>query len=197
MHKKSLFKAWSTETLDDMWWWLREDPASWLLKEKALLMRTLPGTLWGTNNSATNILLRPEIGIESGLTSQVTVTNQPQIQGEQAGLIWYNDEDNYIKLVKELLNGTVWIVLAREQAEKATLVAKIPMLTESARLRLTLTGQIVNGWARSSDSDSWEKVGECALVNNDRVHLGVFTHGGPAEEERWVSLRQFHIFISS
>jgi regulation of enolase protein 1 (concanavalin A-like superfamily) len=194
LDKQSLFKAWSTGELDQLWWWLREEPTAWSLKNNALYLRTLPGTLWGTNNTAKNILLRPEIPIESGLTSEVTVTNKPAQQAEQAGLIWFNDEANYVKLVKESLEGAVWIVLAREQADNPTLVAKIPMHTDSARLRLTLTEHTVVGWAQPADSDSWLKVGECALVNEETVHLGVFTHGGPVDEERWVTLRKFHIY---
>ena len=49
--------------------------------------------------------------LQDGLSSEVTVTNHPENQGEQAGLIWFHDEANYIKLVKESLEGSEWIVL--------------------------------------------------------------------------------------
>lgn len=196
MREQKLFEAWCAETLDEKWWWLREDPSAWSLMNNTLHLRTLPGTLWGTNNTAKNILLRPGILIEPGLTSEVTVTNHPEQQGEQAGLIWYHDEANYIKLVKESLQGSIWIVLGREQADDPTLVAKIPISSESARVRLKLTGQTVVGWVQPDGRGPWEKVGECSLVNEDTVQLGAFTHGGSADAERWVTLHGFLIYKS-
>ncbi len=194
MRGKKLFEAWRNETLDAAWWWLREEPSAWSLKNNTLHLHTLPGTLWGTNNTAKNILLRPALPIEDGLSSEVTVTNHPENQGEQAGLIWFHDEANYIKLVKESLEGSEWIVLGREQDDSPKLVARIPIVTESARLRLSLSGQTVVGWAQPDGEGSWEKIGECALVNEDNVHLGVFTHGSEPDAERWVTLRDFIIF---
>jgi len=91
----------------------------------------------------------------------------------------------------------VWIVLAREQADDPALIAKIRISSDSARLRLTLAGQTVVGWFQPVESGPWKKIGECALVNKDTVHLGVFTHGGLADAERWVTLRNFHIYKSS
>ena len=196
MHKQSVFTAWSADTLDKTWWWLREEPSAWSIEDGVLKLRSLPGTLWGTNNTARNMLFRPAIHVESGLTSEVNVTNHPQLQGEQAGLIWYNDEANYIKLVKECLAGTIWIVLAREENDEAVLVSKIPFTAESAQLRLTFSGQIIEGLAQATKDDPWEKVGECAIVNADVVHPGVFTHGGPEDEERWISLHNYHLYIS-
>ena len=193
MREQKFFKAWYDETLDAQWWWLREEPSAWSLENKSLHLQTLPGTLWGTTNTAKNILLRPEMPIEPGLTSEVTVTNHPEHQGEQAGLIWYHDEANYIKLVKESLEGSEWIVLGREQDDSPQLIARIPVATGTARLRLSLEEQTLVGWAQPECDGPWEKVGACELVNTDTVCLGVFTHGGEPDAERWVTLRDFII----
>jgi regulation of enolase protein 1 (concanavalin A-like superfamily) len=193
--RQNLFQAWKNEQLDNNWWWLREDPQAWSLKNHALHLKTLHGSLWGKSNNAKNILLRPKTSVVSGLTLEVTVTNQPVLQGEQAGLILYIDEANYIKLVKECLDETQWIVLAREQDDNPALVAKIPCATESAQLRLTITGSMVEGWVCMPGTESWIKVGECALLIEDSAHPGVFTHGGAEEAERWVTLRDFYIYI--
>lgn len=150
----NLFTAWNSKTLTESWWWLREDSTAWKLENKTLKLRTLPGTLWGKNNTAKNVLLRPETAIQSGLTAEVTITNQPILQAEQAGLIWFNDEANYVKLVKENLDNSVWIVLAREQNEVPQLVAKIPSHTHTVRLRLKLNTGTVTGWVQEPENET-------------------------------------------
>ena len=195
MHKQNLFQAWNTDTLDKSWCWIREDTTAWSLDNSKLLLKTLPGTLWGENNTARNILLRSEFTIVPGFTSEVTVKNKPEFQGEQAGLIWYNDDANYIKLVKENLGGQVWIVLAREQADFPVLVAKVPIQTVTVCLRLTLVDNMVIGFVQPSGSKVWSRVGECALVNDIATQPGVFTHGAPVDSDRWVTLSHFHIYL--
>jgi regulation of enolase protein 1 (concanavalin A-like superfamily) len=194
MKKQSLFQAWNTDTLDQSWSWVREDTTAWSLENTKLSLKTLPGTLWGENNTARNILLRPETSVESGFSSEVTVTNKPEYQGEQAGLIWYNDNANYIKLVKESLGGQVWIVLAREQADTPVLVAKFPIHTMTVCLRLTFMDDMVTGWVKPAGSETWSRVGECSLVNDSVTQPGVFTHGAPADSDRWVTLSHFQIY---
>ena len=41
----------------------------------------------------------------------------------QAGIIWYYDDDNYVKLVKERIGPRMTIVLAREEGGAAIAVA--------------------------------------------------------------------------
>ena len=115
MKNTVVFEDAFADAMDSAWHWLREEPTAWALTESGLRIRALPGTLWGARNDARNVLLRPALPLTEGLSSQVTVSNHPAIQGEQGGLIWFVDEGNYVKLVKECLDGSIWIVLARER----------------------------------------------------------------------------------
>lgn len=177
----------------DDWTWLREVPEATKVGDGVLCLRSMPGTLWGDNNSARNFLLRPAQPQRDGLASEITVTNHPTLQGEQGGMIWYIDDDNYVKFIKENLQGSVWIVLAREEEAKSVLVSRLPVETESARLRLSRVGGTMVGQFRTSDEDAWQTVGECAPVEKGDVRLGLYTHGGPADEEHWAELRDYRI----
>ena len=177
--------------LEADWSWVREAAEAWCVKEGTLHVQTLPGTLWGERNDARNILVRPPQTAAEGLISEVSVYNQPVLQGEQAGLIWYVDDANYVKLVKESLEGSVWIVLAREENDAPALIDKVPIASDSARLRLSLVDGNVTGAYRASDTDDWQTVGACAPLPQAAIRPGIFTHGGPDDTERWVEFSLF------
>src|SRR5438477_6783445 len=100
-----LFQDSFKEKLAPGWSWLREHKADWRLKDGALQIHATPGNLWEGENGAHNLLLRaPPDGVKS-FAAEVTVSHTPVTFGEQAGLLWYRDDDNYVKLVKEFYDG--------------------------------------------------------------------------------------------
>ena len=186
-----LFEENFIDTLDPDWIWVHEQSNAWKVTDGVLHLRTLPGTLWGEANNAHNFLLRSVDEMPNGLASRVVVINHPRLMGEQAGLIWYQDDDNYIKLVKECLEGKEWIVLAREQGGQSELIAKTRISAESAELQLVLLEGNVSGQFRTSSKEDWQTVGECPLLEGANPKIGLFTHGGPKDIERWIELRGF------
>ena len=172
---KILFEENFITELEKGWTWVHEEPTAWMISDGNLKLRTLPGTLWGDLNNAHNFLLRSVENFEAGLVTRVKVTNAPQLMGEQAGLIWYHDDDNYIKLVKESLEGVQWIVLAREEGGQAVLIDKTRISVETAELRLVLQDGKVLGQFRNSPEDDWQQVGECPLVGEVVPKIGLFT----------------------
>ena len=188
---KQLFEENFIGQLDHDWIWVHEQSTAWKVAGGVLHLRTLPGTLWGEANNAHNFLLRTVEEMSNGMVSRVTVTSHPRLMGEQAGLIWYLDDDNYIKLVKESLDGSQWIVLAREQDGQPELIDKTRISVESAELQLALLGGVVHGQFRTSPTEDWRTVGECPLLDGANPKIGLFTHGGPQDIERWVELRNF------
>jgi regulation of enolase protein 1 (concanavalin A-like superfamily) len=190
-----IFEDHFNNKLSDGWAWIHEEPKAWKIGHNALHLRTLPGSLWGEINNAHNFLLRPAINLTEGLTIQVNVTNYPQLMGEQAGLIWYHDDDNYIKLVKESLNGEEWIVLAREEAGEPKLINKTTIMGASAEIQFALRETKILGQFRTSAEQDWTEVGECAWIKENKPYIGLFTHGGPKDFERWAVFQGFSIFI--
>ncbi len=191
MTEKNRFEESFDGKLAKGWTWMWESPEAWRVGDGVLHVRALPGTLWGEQNNAHNILIRQETQVVAGLTSEVSVTNAPMLQGEQAGLIWFIDEAHYVKLVKENLEGTEWIVLAREEDDKGVLVSKLAIDANSARLRLSYADGKLTGERMAANEDTWQTVGECAALSGTSVRLGVFAHGGPEEEEHWAELCRF------
>src|SRR5207247_9278141 len=97
--------------------WLREDAAAWKLETGALKIKALPGTLFYKTNNAKNVLLRksPTAGTEAEpVAFEATVESAPAKDAEQVGILFYVDDDNYVKVVREYLKGKTSAVLARE-----------------------------------------------------------------------------------
>ncbi len=98
------YKADFSKALDKGWSFVREDKAEWRLKDGNLQLLAQPSNIWGKRNNKTeNFLLRALPGPKS--TVEVTVHFNPRKEYEQAGLMLYLDDDNYIKFDRELYGG--------------------------------------------------------------------------------------------
>ena len=177
--------------LADGWSWAREDKDNWRLKDGALQIRATPGNLWEAENTARNLLLRPPPDARS-FAAEVTVSHAPATFGEQAGLLWYRDDDNYVKLMKEFYDGKVWVVLAAEQAGKAQ-YKEAPCPAETVTFRLTVLGDEVVGEFRPDGAKEWTTVGRLPFKARDGTRIGVNAHHAPAGAQRWATFRGFRM----
>src|SRR6478752_2503422 len=89
----SMASLWAQEVLfqDDFkdklrpgWSWIREDKQSWRMTHRGLEVRIGPGNMWGPENSARNLLVRPAPDpTHTEIEVAVTVDNNPTSQYEQ------------------------------------------------------------------------------------------------------------------
>ena len=87
--------------------WRYWHPKAWKLDKGTLALRVLPGYLHAKNNNARNVLLRPLPRSDKPLAVEVFVQSEPKAQFEHAGIVWYQDDDNYVSLFQEVLGGKV------------------------------------------------------------------------------------------
>ncbi len=193
MNEQAHFEDNFTGALKEGWHWIRESPEAWRIEGGALHIRALPGTLWGERNDARNILVRPAEPVGEGFSTEITVRNAPQLQGEQGGLIWYVDDTTYIKFIKENLEDSIWIVFAREIDDQPVLENKLAWDAESAHLKLAYEDGKVIGRARDPEGGEWQTVGEIEPLPQPEVHPGIFAHGGPEDEAHWAELTGFAV----
>ena len=191
-----LFEESFKQRLAGGWSWVREDRDAWKLDDGTLQVRLTPGNLWEKENTARNLLLRdPPAGAKS-FAAEVTVSHSPVAFGEQAGLLWYRDDDNYIKLVKEFYDGGVWAVFAVERDGKAE-YREADCRAQWVTLRLTVAGDTVAASFRPVGGTEWKSMGEFALAPADAkgrvARIGLTAHHGPADVERWAHFREFRI----
>jgi alpha-glucuronidase len=86
------------------WTWIRQDPANEQVSNGSLTITPEMGDLTGTTNTARNILVQPALGNWT-MQTKLTLSSPPHTATQQAGIIAYQDDDNYLKLDWEFSSG--------------------------------------------------------------------------------------------
>jgi cytochrome c len=186
----AVYKADFSKELDKGWSFVREDKKDWRLKDGKLQMLAQPSNIWGkSNNKTENFLLRDLPGPKC--TVEVIVDFDPKKLYEQAGLMLYVDDDNYIKFDRELLKKpSCTLVLERNAKPKA--VKMIPLDPGPLHLRLEITDGKVKAMVKSPDAKEWTQHGETVLPGPvDKMKVGLFTIMGDAKAPRWATFSEF------
>ena len=185
--------ALDAETLKEEWRWIREDTEEWKLSEDgSLKIRTQPGRIWAEREEkAENILVR-RAPVSDGDSIEIAVTLvDPVNRYEQAGLVLYVDDDRFVKLVVEFIDGETFVVMGREfEGEKRKVLAKTPIERMGAQLRLEVEGSTVKGsWKPVGDaSGAWTPAAEAEIPAELTRSFAIFTQDGPADEVRWAEI---------
>jgi regulation of enolase protein 1 (concanavalin A-like superfamily) len=178
------------------WSWVREHRQAWRVTEHGLEVRIEPGNMWGAENSARNVLVRPAPDtIGPGTEISVNVENKPTNQYEQVDLVWYYDDSNMVKIGEELVDGKLSVVMGREEKDKTRTVAIVPLDSSSVRLRMVVKGHQIRGEFRTPGANEWHAVGQCDAPTSANVEAKVSLqfYQGRLEEEHWARVTEFRI----
>ena len=180
-NEQSIFTDDLKNALADGWTWLREHPSYWRSTQEGLEIRVEPGKAEDVQNA----LLRPAPDRSQGTYAiEIDVLNHthPIQQYEQAGITWYVDGKPVFKLVKELIDGGLFIIPGRKE-----------MPTQCVRLRLIVTA---NSWIaqyRPEGESEFQtaETGDLPAPNDDQ--LSIQCYNGPEEGEHWIRFSNFCI----
>lgn len=191
-NEKVLYEEQFTEKLGEGWSWIREDSKGWRIDNGALVLRTLPGHLFGNYNNARNVLLRTLPKTEHPLAIEVRVESDPKVQYEHAGVVWYLDDDNFVSLFQEFLGGKVMLQMVTEKEGKArSIVAEHG--AKGVWMRLLMSAGSITSQYRLSEKESWRDVGQGEIPTKVSARVGITAGGAPKEAERDVRFRSFRI----
>ena len=98
---------------------------------------------------------------------------------EQAGLIWYVDDDNFVKLISEHIDGKMYAVLASEQGGRGQVFGKLVIPQANVQLRLLIHANRVTGQWRVKETDDWSDCSNCEFKAEGTPYFGLFTQTGP------------------
>jgi regulation of enolase protein 1 (concanavalin A-like superfamily) len=167
------------------WTWIRRDPTAEHLTGGALIVTPEPGDLAGRINNARNLLVQPALG-DWTIQSRVTFSAAPAVPGPQAGIIAYQNDDNYLKLGWEYRGGAASLTETSEDslsgAPVTQVLARVPtagMIGATVSLRMTKHGsQYTTYW--SADGVSWVRMYSVGASLSD-VEVGLFGYTGTVE----------------
>lgn len=172
------------------WTWVRESPEAWRVDEAGLELQSLGGTLWEDANDNRNVALRGTPGSFPGTTS-LRVDGALSNDGEQAGLLWYGGDDDYIKLVKEQVLGNAMVILVAEKGGRASVLGFGTLDANAAELQLAAEGgELVASWRQAGATD-YVEIGRTELELGVPAQIGLYTHGATPEDGRWVRFSGF------
>ncbi|MDF2595543.1 MAG: family 3 glycosyl hydrolase, partial [Clostridia bacterium] len=164
--------------LDSWWNILRQDAGYSLDPETGIKITTDQATLTPVNNIK-NLVLQPASGDFVAQTS-MSFSATPTANNQQGGLILYQDDSNYVKLVYERLTGnTNRVAMYNISNGTSTLVTgNTNSATQTQMLfRLTKNGNTVSAqW--STNGITWNNYSGTTTVNFTNPQLGLIaTHG--------------------
>lgn len=178
------------------WAWVREHREAWRVTERGLEVRIEPGNMWGPQNDARNLLVRPAADPTKGeIEVSVNVENTPSNQYEQVDLVWYYNDSNMVKLGQELVDGKLSVVMGREENDKTRTVAIIPLAASSVRLSLFAKGNQIRGRFRTPDAKEWSEAGQCSMPapTNAVPKISLQFYQGSEKAEHWARVSAFRI----
>ncbi len=167
--------------LGEGWTWLRENPGAWRIAENALEIRVEPGVA----QTVKNALLRPAPERAKGrFAIDVTITNlsPPTQQYEQAGITWYTDGKPVFKLVKELIDGKLYVIPGRK-----------PLECNTVELRLIVSADRFTAQYRPEAKGEYLTAAEGKLAPGPNEQVSIQCYQGPPDAEHWIRFENFRI----
>jgi beta-xylosidase len=146
-----------SETLDSRWTWVRENPTYWSLTDNpGFFQLQTRGSLHLAVNNLENILLFSPSTENFSITTKVTFL--PTANYQAAGLIVYQDDDNYVSMTRVYADGDN--VRIKQENDGTYSIFYGNGVTESTiYLRLDKVANDYYGFY-SIDGDVWEFVGQ-------------------------------------
>jgi len=187
---KSINDEFNTGTLGRQWNWVRQNPAHWSLSKKAglLVISSEKGDLQAANNNAENILLQ-SANTDWTIESKLVFSRKPAGFSQNGGLLIYQDDDNYLKLVYSAGGsrrgfgpggqGSMLLVVEENgyQMNKASLsLAGIIMEDNTLILKLGRKGNLYTA-SCSSDGKNFKTIGTAEIMLKN-VKAGMITCNG-------------------
>ena len=195
---KSVSDEFNTTTLNTKWNWVRENPARWSLSKRSgsLVITGEKGDIVSTNNNAENILLQ-SANTDWTIESKMVYSRKPSGFSENGGIVAYQDDDNFVKLVYRpdimrrrfsasggtgVQPGSVELVAEKEGYQRSAAIlsmAEIIKDDNTLTLRLEKKGSLYTA-SCSSDGKNFKTIGTADIILNN-VKAGMIVCKGSDE----------------
>jgi len=167
----------TSSTLAAKWSWVRQDSANWSLSTAPGSMRITcqTGEINSTNTTAKNILLQ---SAPSGNWTVITkVTGKPAANWAQAGILVYQDDDNWLK-VDRLYDSGNQFQIGKETAGTYTYTNVSDGITSTVSyLKIVKSGTNYSAYY-SANGTTYTQVGATQSITLSTIKVGLICYGG-------------------
>jgi beta-glucosidase len=189
----SVSDEFKSSSLAKEWSWVRENPTNWSLSKNAgsLVITSGKGDITEANNNAENILLQ-SANTDWTVESKIVCSRKPSGNSQNAGLLAYQDDDNFVKLVYTAGGGgrrrpagsgdqscTIELSVESKGIQKSSVTLNMEGIKENTLvLKLEKKGSIYTA-SCSSDGTTFKPVGTADVVLKD-IKAGMIVCNGVA-----------------
>ena len=194
---KSVSDEFNSGTLGKQWSWVRENTPNWSLAKKSgsLLIASEKGDIVSSNNNARNILLQ-DANTDWTIESKMVCSRKPSGQTQNAGILAYQDDENFVKLVYRASNarrgfggpatpavqpGAVELVIESNGYQKSVAQLSLADIIKDEKtlvLKLERKGNIYTAYC-SADGKKFKAVGVADIALTDLRAGMIVCEGNP------------------
>lgn len=178
----------SSSDLSRDWHWLRESPDEWSLEGEALKLRTQPDRIWAGEGAKNLLVANALCGGSASAAADVALVDAVG-KFEQCGLLVYVDDDTFVKLVVEHIEGLHYVVMGQEIQKQRKVLAKIEIPDSRARLRFEIEGGQVRGFWRVDEDGGWKGAAVTQSPNAETQRFALFSQDGPRDVSGYAYVR--------
>lgn len=181
------------------WNWIRENPENWSLSKRpgSLVITSAQGDVTEANNNAGNILLQ-SANTDWTIETKMECSRKPSGFFQNAGILAYQDDDNFVKLVYRANfgrrggpDGSVELLVESEGDQKFSATVDMENIitgNNTLFLKLEKKGAVYTAYC-SADGKNFEKVGSGDAVLKN-INAGLIVCDGAAPS-RMAGYRRF------
>jgi len=174
--------------LPDGWRWDRAIANHARRDGDAIQLTTETGRIWAGKGSQNRIITKTPIGESAEAFADVELVEAAG-KWEQCGLLVYQHDDSFVKLVVEHIDGKHYVVMAIEADSRRKVLAKIEIKNSRAELSFQVAGSRVRGVWRSDVSQTWQQAAETMMNREKKRYFAVFSQDADPKQPRHALLR--------
>ncbi len=172
------------------WKILNEKKNEWNLKNNSLNLLVQTENIW--DNLATNANNMFTLDVKGNFTAEVDVSLIPENAYEQAGLAIYQNDDNYIKISKEMFNNKLSLVFVSEKDGKPTVLKRIDYTNKKVSLQIERRHEKVITYFKNSN-ESWEIISATSSHLKNELKVALYTFSGDEKNPKWANFKNFKL----
>ena len=177
-------------SINKKWKILNEKKNEWNLKNNSLNLLVQTENIW--DNLATNANNMFTLDVENDFSAEVDIFLIPENAYEQAGLSIYQDDDNYIKISKEMFNNKLSLVFVSEKDGKPTVIERLDYPNKKVALKIERKNEKVITYYKNLDS-VWKVISSVESHLKNETKIALYTFSGNEEKPNWASFKNFKI----
>jgi beta-glucosidase len=170
-------------SLGSQWTFIRRDPSSATQTGGSYVIAPQPGNL--DNHTNRNLLVEPALGNWT-IESKVTFSSPPSEAGQQAGIIAYTDDNDYLKFGVENMSGTANLAFTTDDnlsggpvSQVLATFPNVATLGNTLWLRMVKSGQRYTTYYSTNGSNFVPFYNVGANLTNVKVGMFGFSGGAP------------------